>query len=284
VRVVEDLIEGADAREGEDGYACTRTFIVEGVTGNAHARQYEALRSSGIPARGDAHPSIPGLVVDDRVASALRRSTSAVKVTVTYRPLSPTEIADSGAAVMEVGATLTSETRDRDAMGKKVYKSRTDLTFDESGRLVGATTIYERVTFEVQVPTIVLTFRRKTRTNPVVHAETFLGKIGDWGRADAYLSPWLITRIDGKTEDGGQTYDELIEMQYKRSGWVVRIPRVVTATNAFLAPPDFDERDYVVPAYEAVAFDALGLPRPPFQPVVDIQGDPAPRPIPLEAA
>lgn len=281
MRVVEDLVEGADAREGEDGYACTRTFVVEGLTGNAHARPYEALTASGVPRRGDPHPSIPGLVAADRQASSLRRFVGAVKVTVTYRPLSSTELADAGTPVLEVGATLSSQTRHRDAHGKLIFKSRTDLTLREDGTIASAVTIYEPVEFEVQTPQVVVTYRRKTKRNAAREALKYVGKVGDWGRVNAYTAPWLCQRYDVRTEDA-VTYDETIEFVYKPDGWCGRVPRVVTATNALLAPPDLDIRDYLVPVYEAVSFDPLGLPPPPVDDVVDVMGDPAPTPIPLE--
>lgn len=276
-----DIIEGATLSEGQDGYECARVFVVDGLSGDTTARLYEALNTSGIPTRGTPHPAIPTLVVADRQATSIRGSMSAVRVTLTYRNASGAEIADSGAPVMEIGGTVTSQTKHRDANGKMLFKSRTDLTLREDGTIAGAVTVYEVIEVEVQTPQVVVTYRRKTKRNPARDALKYVGKVGDWGRVDAYTAPWLFQRYDSKSEDG-VTYDETLEFVFKPDGWCARVPRVVTATNALLAPPDLDIRDHLIPVYEAVSFDPLGLPPPPVDDVVDVMGDPAPPFIPLE--
>lgn len=62
--VISDIIEGA-LRHSGSGYEDTRVFIVSEVSGEPSARKWNALNTSGIPRRGDPHPVIPGISVQD---------------------------------------------------------------------------------------------------------------------------------------------------------------------------------------------------------------------------
>lgn len=278
-----DIIEGSEVREGGEGYEATRIFVVEVAEGTAaSAKCYAALTASGIPARGEAHPTIPGLVAEQRSATPLAgKARNKIIVKIGYRVLSATDIADSGAAVMEVSATLSAETTSRDSQGRLIYTMQTLYELDADGSFKSAKTEYNLQQFELQVPTVVLTYKRKQTRNPARDALEFLGKVGDFRKTtNPYTAPWLCTSIEGTTENGGQTYDASFQFMFKKYGWLGRIPRIEFVGGSVLAPK-IDSRDWLVSLYEATSFAPLGLPSPPIQPVTDLRGDPAPFPIPV---
>ena len=59
-----DILEGAAHQITADGHVVTRVFQVTDLAADAASVSYAAYSASGIPQRGEFHPSIANLVVD----------------------------------------------------------------------------------------------------------------------------------------------------------------------------------------------------------------------------
>lgn len=251
--VYPDLIDGPSLELGEDGYTVTRTFIVEGLTGNAHRRLYDATTASGIPRRGDAHPSIPGIRCDTLTASPEQRDTK-VRVVATYRALD----ADSsleGSADVALRTSLTTKETDRDKDGHQMRVVHNLKQYDENGNRLRDKTIVQIPTASVQRPLVVYTVTRKEKAPPLRAALRFVGSTGRWSGG---LTTWLCSSITANTSDGGRLYDVTYEFTHDPAGW--RFEATVYDENGQVYPGASIK---VFDVYPGANFSELNVPPPP---------------------
>lgn len=248
-----DIIDGPSLQITEDGYEVTRTFIVEGLSGNAHQRLYNATRVSGIPKRGDAHPSVPGIRCDTISASPEQRDTK-VRIVATYRTLD----ADSsieGANDIEVRTSLTTKETDRDKDDVQMRVVHNLEQYDENGNRLRDKTIVQIPTASVQKPLVVYRVTRKEKAPPVRTALRYVGATGRWAGG---LATWLCTGITASSGDGGGTYDVSYEFTHDPAGW--KFEATVYDENGQVYPgatvKEFD-------VYPGANFSELNVPPPP---------------------
>lgn len=256
-----DIIDGSSLRETKDGLEATRTATVSGLTGSAHAIQYRALEHPNMPRRGDEHPSVPGIYVDERAVSSVNMSTGTVRVTLQYRQISAEDIVDGAVAVIEVGSGLSTEQTSRDKSGDLITISHQVERLDDAGNVIGTDTVTQVATVSKQIPRMSLRYRRKESVDPASKARAFVGTVGYFGNPSggSEIGPrWMCTAIDGSTQDGGVTWEVLYEFQYAREGWRARIDPIDPNTGQ----PYLTGRVKYVPVYRESLFGPLNLPNP----------------------
>lgn len=253
-----DLIDGGRVIETKDGLEATRTAVVSGLEGDASARQYAALMLPQMPKRGDAHPSIPGIVLDTRDVTPISNSSGMVTVVLTYRNVDPSELVGAVAQI-EVGAALVSETTSRDATGAQILITTEVPQLDSNGNQTGVKQETQVQSVQKQVPMMTLRYRRKEEQDPARTAIAYTGTVGWWVPQEASTSPqWMCTSIEGTTSDGGVTWDVVYTFQFARDGWGAKIDAIDPATGQ----PYIGAQPLVVGLYQLADFGALGLPDP----------------------
>jgi len=203
MNIHENIISGQQLSENKDGITATRMFVVEGLTGDAASRQYAALQASGIPQRGDYHPAIPDIQVDDRRAD-FDNSAGIVRVTITYSVLDAADVVGA-ASTIEIGAGLQSERTNRDANGKLISRSYELYDLDADGNAINHRIVTSISAVDVQRPYVTYRVRMKLAQSPYTLARGYTGKVGGWGSSD--YEQWMCQGITGDSSDGGATYD-----------------------------------------------------------------------------
>lgn len=225
-----DIIEGR-VFEDANGIAVTRHAVVDGLSGSASERMHKALEMSGMPRRGDVHPTIAGLTVDTvEIRPYPGRSTSAVQAEIVYRGAGGTSGAVDGDPEFELGTVLVSKQTNRDAYGKLVVITWTIPQGTADGQLQSIRTARETPTLEVQAPLLTVRVRRTESSNPAEKSLEFAGSVGELGGKDA-SGPfggsggpkWLCSRIEGRSTDGGATWDVIYEFTYNPEGWAAQV-------------------------------------------------------------
>ena len=219
--VTKNIITGESVSEGPDGFRATVVYHLTGVTGNPEQRVASALFTAGIPQPGDPYPGIAGLRVHSRTATPITDSTTtAVKVVVQYEQLKvDQQPADSTQLPqISVGGSLNQVTTQKDVFGNQITVSHTFDQADADGNIT-TTTKTQGGEVEVQVPATVFQYVRREPISPGILSLEYVGKINGSFFAGADAGKWLCTRIEGQSDDGGQTYTVTYEFQKNDDGW-----------------------------------------------------------------
>jgi len=261
--ITNDLVDG-QITSGPDGLTLTRVALVEGLTSNADERMLEAITVTGIPRRGDFHPSIAGLAVAS--VSAVPVGAGQARVTITYGvynvTLNPPD--ESAPPQVTVGSTVQGVETNLDVDGNAMKLDFFVADPDENGNVFYRQVEYTG-TVSKQDPQTVARFSRREPFAPLTKSKTYVGKMN----SNAFLGDppryWLCTRIEGTSNDGGLTYQVEYEFQRNASTWDVTIVGIDDQTDQ---PPDPAD---VVPGqgetswketfqiYEEVDFSGLNL-------------------------
>lgn len=231
--VTEDNIEGGGLSVGPDGYVATRIFTVDGVTGDKKARMYNAILTAKIPRRGDLHPVIPGLRVD--TLNAVPLSASQFRVTCVYKNLVGFSSPVNAAPTLAVGSSVTGTTTN------KAYGFVEGTGAVENGLMIvkytatnddGSTTEKTQTgEIELQVPQTVYNLSRKEKGDPGNKALNFVGTVNSTTFRGWPARHWLCTRIQGQSQDGGETWQVDYEFQFNREKWDATVVYVDPETN-----------------------------------------------------
>lgn len=212
-----DKIKGHGARFTRDGWEITRTAIVRGVSGDGYERIKTAYAAIGL-AIGDPYPGSLTCGLQEAMPTVIDNET--IEFQLVYRdavysinPTTKTEI--------EVGASVTSATSNKDASGKLItvsYTYPTGYNFDidpvtDKSRWEGKT---DEVGKELSflLPQTTLSFRKRISYNPESEAINFVGKINSSLWRGYAAKTWLCTGIVGRSSDAGSTYDVTYSFQY----------------------------------------------------------------------
>ena len=260
--VTEDLIDGASFSESSNGLAATRTFLVTGLSGSPSFKTAEALFATGIPRFGDAHPNAPGVVVVSRTARpASRDSNASAIVQITYgQPTAEQGVPDAGGSSVQfsLGSSVQSVTTQKDASGNQILLSHTFTDTDESGNVT------ERIEtqggeVDIQVPQTVFRVTRRESQSPGANSLFYTGKINSVPFLGGEPKTWLCTRIEGDSDDGGETFVVAYEFQYNRETWDATVVFIDPDTGR--PPKDLVDGEGIktVRVYQLVDFNALNL-------------------------
>jgi len=224
--VVEDLIEGHQMADDQNGLSAVRVFHVSGVEGNRPERIFRAMRAGGIPQRGEAYPGVPDMVVVR--LSATPNDHGNVRVLVEYKvpnfEQSEPDDSDPSKAQLSVETSLVQVKTEKDSKGNQIkfpYQYPADATDPTTGGpdpLAGQTKDFTGAV-DIMVPQVSLVFSRKEPASPKDKGIAFAGRIN---KVPVFGDPkhfWLCTRIGGSTTDGGKSYDVVYTFQRNSESW-----------------------------------------------------------------
>jgi hypothetical protein len=214
-QVVEDLVSGGSTSTDGNTWRDTRVFLVTEVDGEAAGRRFQAMNADGVPRRNAPHPAIPGAVVKDiSCDSASGSSNTQFRVTVNYESGSgsnPNEPEQKPR--VSLGSTATPVQTNQDIDGK-IMKVSYQWPGDRG--LLGPDE--QPGTVEVQVPSTVINYTRLETESPLEKSLSFVGKVNRTSMLGQGERTWLCTRIQGDSDDDGQTYTVSYEFQLKPEG------------------------------------------------------------------
>lgn len=216
-----NLLDGWTIEDGTSGFSETRVYDVYGLAGDVSARMYAALNDPAIPARGDPHPIVAGILVTRRSATPLEKA-DAARVSVTYsRPSSNIASNEPGEdpGVIEIGATLQNATTVLDNEGNQVRVQYTEEETDEVTGDITYTTLSQGGVAEYQQPVVLLSETRLESAPPLELARAYVGTVNRtriWGYGAEQL---LCTRIQGVSSDKGITYEVSYEFLANSVDW-----------------------------------------------------------------
>ena len=262
--VIQDLVESSSF-EIAKAWKYTRVFHVSGLTGNASGRLHSAVLSSEIPVQGDPHPDIAGIYA--RTLTVTPESPTSARVTVTYEPYDPAVQPPNDAAkpTIEVGATISAVETNMDINGELIKLSYTQSKENPDTHQMEDTKVNCGGKVNVQRPQPVVRMSRRESASPYQKALEYVGKKNSGSFMGAGPGYWLCTKIVGRSNDGGKTYDVEYEFQYSADTWD---PTVVAIDKDTGEPPVDANGDTVlvedtgykrIVVYEEISFGGLNL-------------------------
>lgn len=253
-----DIIEGTII-ETADGYETTRVAIVRGVSGSAQVRQFNALNAPGVPRLFEQHPAIPGVICFRRQATPQADSKAIFNVQLLYRTPEPAILPPDPSApgVVEVGASLSEQTTQRDADGNPITVSYTFPSTYADKQLAGQT-FTQGGDVRIQLPITVLRETRRETQDPRVKSREFMQRVNKFPVFSGAARTYLCSRINGRTTDGGKSYEVGYEFLYNPLGWDATVVFRDPKTNLPIAAPTADAVKSVR-IYSEIDFSRLRL-------------------------
>lgn len=254
-----DVIEGSSVRLTADGYEADRVFLVDGVTGPAHAMEYLALTVPGLPQWGEPHPSIPDAFVNAIVPTS--KGGGSFSIRVGYAPRKSSS--DPAQTTIMVGTTCQQETVYQDVNGVLLTVTGpdpddADVTKTQAG------------TMSVFRPQTTLQFRRTEEESPGDKSILYSGKVNStkWTvHPNSQPGQWLCMGIVGVSSDNGATYEVTYDFVFKDTvptkDWRGVIVYMDTTTGRPAAGVSLSNGGIkYAAAYLGINFNLLGLKRP----------------------
>ena len=223
--VTANIIPGESISVSPDGWAATVVYHVTGLTGNANTRAYAAIISPGIPVIGTPHPAVSSMRVARVEAKPITSDTpNSMMVTVQYEQLQPDQQPPNEAQLpqVQVGSSVENTVTQKDVTGAQITVSHTYNETDENGDGVTRTET-QGGEVEYQVPSTSVTFSRREGQSPAYKSRLFVGKTNAGSFGGDPAGSWLCTRIEGSSDDGGQTFNVTYEFQHNRDTWVATV-------------------------------------------------------------
>lgn len=257
IDVVEDTASGGSLQESKDGFACTRRFIIHGIPDGVDP-SYTAMLEGKVPKRLDPHPSVPFIFCDSRNAQAVDGSKGIIEVMCSYKRL--TRASERGASgkskpQIEIGSSVVTVSTNKDKEGAAMECTR---------RSNSDTTTNQPVLAQIQVPQTTLRATRKEEKSPHRKSIDNVGKVNSAPIFEGDERTWLCTRIEGRSDDGGESFIVTYEFQYNPDTWDYRAYYINTATNLPYAQTDdpapiFGSEEKLFEIYQQADFTTLEL-------------------------
>jgi hypothetical protein len=210
--IVYDIIDGR-VSIGLKGPAAERVALVTGMTGDGHARLYNALSASGLPVPGEAHPSIPGLYLEALDAMPAEKSDNDVaRVRLVYNPIAAidTDLPEN-LQRNNVGSSLRTVSVSVDRAGAPMIVKW--LPYSTTEEQPGEAQITEAEETK--------SFLRRLGYNPRLLVRAFVNKVnaGNWSKSPGDPArTWLCTGIVGTTEGSG-VWETTFSFNYNAFTW-----------------------------------------------------------------
>lgn len=213
---------GGNVDDGPEGITGTHLFLVTGLSSAPGAHFYDALKQSGLPRRGDPHPTEAGLFCYRRRVRL--GGTSDPEETIVECLFGPPDRLDAGGAAAvgtvrrSLRAELVTEETIRDVNGdlmQTTYVSR--LAAGGAGSSVSVSTISHRVA--VQRPTFSLVFQRVESSLPINRAFRFAGKTNSSTYRGKPRDAWLCNIESEDQGDGTFDTTYTVTLNDSRQGW-----------------------------------------------------------------
>jgi hypothetical protein len=290
--VVKDVVEGTTVQQGGRGTTATRVFHVSGITGDPSAKADLALRHPDVAALGERHPSITDLFCTNRSISFIDSTNARVDCQYSIPSFERGDLPEgsSGAVAVPgddseatgstdlgtitVAATGAEFVTDLDVFGNQMFTAHTvklpvpatETDFDEFGDPIPRSETTKKVVqvqrAQISIPSVVLRVQRMERGSPDQKARDFVGAINSKAIGMSGPRTWLCTRIDGTSNDGGDTYKVTYEFQYNRELWMFVGIWIDPTTDKPVPSKDFDaegEEYKIFRVYPEHDFNLLGI-------------------------
>lgn len=220
-----NLAEGTRFSQTADGYKGICVALVDGLSDNPDRRIYQALNYPGIPAVGQPHPVMPGVAVVEKTVVLIDGEPSKAHVEIRYDKrqfvIFPDRVSETSKPLITVGGSVQPMTTCFDINNKQIvlyrYDPSTSQGKDEENIQVATVTYY--------APQQVVRYERREPKSPGEKSRRHLGTVNCTSVFGDRARFWLCTRIEGRSIDGGATYDVAYEFQRNESeqGWVGRV-------------------------------------------------------------
>lgn len=239
--------------EGKEGYGAV--YLVKDVAGTDQQILRNALAASGVPRRGQRHPTRPTAFVTHRRAVGTGGRT--VRVTITYEDRGESD--DPADERIRVGTSLRTVETNKDVNGA-LLTVMIPGSKDQSG------------TVSVERPISTIHVSRKEASSPGAKSRAYAGKVNGRGQfrlagGDVAARTWRCNYITGESTDQGETWQVDYEFEYDKNGWdkevayidpeTGRIPEALSDAAAGSITEIFGLRTFQV--YEEANFNNLQL-------------------------
>lgn len=212
-----------------NGVSATAKWLVEDIVAPADLVLPTALSATGVPGIGDTYPGIWNVVVSDVSAELAAGSNTTAVVTVKWTTLDfgddpgPDPEDPTPQPAIDVGSTVQSGTTKFDALGGPLTVSQEYDVYLDDVRDPGNTAV-QRFTewkeVEMQRPMHAVRFTQRRTVSPGIDVDGQAGNATDYVghvNSDSVFGDqpgmWLCTRLDGTSDDGGETYQVNYEFQ-----------------------------------------------------------------------
>jgi len=252
-RVIPDLIDG-EVRLSTQGDSVRRLFKVEELSGAAAGRLAQAVRASGIPTIGAAHPALPGVRATDVRASATNDPRVAI-VEVTYAIPSTSSSATTGGTSVSIVADLYTEETTSDINGNRIVTTFFSTSSSGFGSFSSSvSTQAHRI--EVQRPTFSVQYSRTEGAAPLNLARFYAGRVNSGAFLGEAADRWLCN-IDS-SQESANSHRVRYTFTLNQSGWQA----VIEHNSAGIIPASANAVNGIQTAqvYRRANFSALRLP------------------------
>lgn len=250
-----------------DGYSGTQSWIVEGLTGgDALEKAYQALQAPELPKPGEFYPAYAlNTIVRNVSAKPMTNPTKAKVVVTVGRPEAQFREPDESApGTVFVGMTLQEFETAYNVDGQQIITTREVTDSD------GNTTLEELPgTVSALFPVMVLGATRRESNTPADKARDHVGKLNSLYFGGEDPGRWLCVRLEGDSEDDGETYDVTYEFHRSPlfrygtasdqtySGWDALV--VHQEDGRPIKDPVLGESLKIIRLYEEINHNVLGL-------------------------
>ncbi len=266
------LLEDSGATKSGEGFEITEAYMVEGIGGNPQDKTFIALTAPDVPQLGDPHQGGSTAFLSCVNQAVSFKGPTQAKVVCSFRvprvdsgepPAGDTGAIDAvvDLGTISVGATASTRESFEDIKGARMVVSH----FVEKDDGLGGTTteLVEQVrSASIVEPQTVLRVTRLEIGSPDVKAREFVGTVNNkpMGKLDR-AGVWLCTRIDGTSNDGGETYSVTYEFQRNRLPWgfIARFIDADTGLPILAQDLNTGDEDRFYETYVKADFSQLGI-------------------------
>lgn len=265
-----DITDGPSVEVSKDGPRAVRIARVFGLQGTGAARLWFAISANPVPQYGDEHPVIAGLPVG-RVSAVLEEGSTDI-ATVTIEYFYPTggnlhfanvhDVRTASLPQLEITSTVQPSTTEFNYVGgvrEQIYLDyvRRDPEGETSTPLPTQTG-----KVDYQLPMTVFRYMRREPADAFIgeKAREFVGTINSnapmFGDGVHY---WMCTRLDGVSDDAGQSYNATYEFQRHPDTWDATVIYVDPVTGRAVPDPEPLVGIKTVQIYREADFERLNL-------------------------
>lgn len=257
---VTDLAEDAEVISDDSGVSCTRKILIDGLSGSASARLFEAINTVGVPRKGDQHPDLPGIVVSSVRASPIPNCANKAWVIVQYNAPSFNSQAPSETATptYRFSATVQEEETSQDKDGNQMVLTHTKISVVD-GNNVETVLDPQPGKVSVQRP-MEYFFCERPEPLPFNYnkCHNFMGRVNSVPWRNFPARSVLCTSID--VDESGDRANVSYQFQIKPVGtWDVRLTYIDPSTGSPVVDPIEGEGIQTFRVYPEADFNLLNV-------------------------
>ena len=197
--------------------------FVTGLVGADDERIWSATFATGIPDLGSIDGVGSGAILGRIAADQRKDSPSQVEVELEYGFFAEDDFnndpgGDPSVPQLEILSTVVPVVTHFDFRGNPIILEHVfAVTEGNATTLVRGPDQVAEV--ELQLPNHVVVYRRREQFSPGAKARRFVGTINSKGVFEDPKHFWMCTRLDGRTDDGGLSYNVTYEFQRNSDSW-----------------------------------------------------------------